>query len=160
MSHHLARGLLLLLTFTPLGPALAQEPAPDAGPVFIARDVEPTLKNAKEVRQAMRRVYPSGYRDTGLDVTAIMWVYVDADGEVGNHQVLKSSGYDVFDRAAGELVEVMRFEPALRDGEPLAVWINQAIHFKSGESGRFMEGPSLIQDQPDEPEEPEKPDGR
>ncbi|MBT8462626.1 MAG: energy transducer TonB, partial [Gemmatimonadetes bacterium] len=91
-------------------------------------------------------VYPSGYRDTGLDVTAILWVYVARDGSVGATQVLKSTGYDVFDRAATQVAEAMVFEPALRDGEPLAIWMNQAIHFESGESGGFLEGPALVAD--------------
>ncbi|MGB5673504.1 MAG: TonB family protein, partial [Gemmatimonadota bacterium] len=66
-------------------------------------------------------VYPSGYRDSGLDVTAILWVYVARDGTVGAFEVLKSNGYGVFDRAAEQVVSAMLFEPALRDGEPLAI---------------------------------------
>lgn len=147
--------LLVSLTLLPFGSVLAQDPAPEDGPVYIARDVEPTLKNGQEVRRVMRRVYPSGYRDTGLDVTAIMWVYVDAEGQVAARQVLKSSGYAVFDQAAEKLVDAMVFTPALREGDPVAVWINQAIHFKSGESGGFLEGPALLGEEPDEPEDPD-----
>ncbi len=91
-----------------------------------------------------RRTPTPRYRDTGLDVTTILWVYVARDGSVGATRVLTSSGYDVFDRAATQVAEAMVFEPALRDGEPLAVWVNQAVHFKSGESGRFLEGPAMV----------------
>ncbi len=122
--------------------------------MYIARDVEPTIKNGQDLRRIMRRIYPSGYRDTGLDVTTIMWIYVEPDGTVGAREVLKSSGYGVFDRAAEQLSEDMLFTPALREGEALGVWINQAIHFKSGDSGHFLEGPALLGEEPDEPEEP------
>lgn len=145
--------LLVLAVLLPLGSAFAQEDPKEAGPTFIARDVEPTLKNSKDVRRVMRRVYPSGYRDTGIQATTIMWVYVEPDGTVGARQVLKTSGYEVFDQAAGTLVDAMEFTPATRDGEPLGVWINQAIHFKSGESGGFLEGPALLAEEPEEPED-------
>jgi TonB family protein len=157
MSPHRIAGLLAVLTVLPIVPVFAQEAAQDAGPVFIARDVEPTLKNSKDVRRLMRRVYPPAYRDSGLDVTTIMWVYVEPDGTVGASEVLKSAGYDAFDRAAGQLAEAMLFTPALREGEPLGVWINQAFHFKSGEGGKLLEGPGLLMEEPEEPEEAEEP---
>ena len=144
MRPHRIAGLLALLALLPTHRAFAQDPAPADGPVFVARDVEPTIRNGGELKHVMQRVYPSGYRDTGLDVTTILWVYVGPDGSVGACEVLKSSGYDVFDRAAEQVAESMLFEPALRDDEPVAVWINQAVRFKSGESGRFLEGPAHV----------------
>ncbi len=136
--------VLVLFALLPAHRVFAQDPDPADGPVFVARDVQPTITNGGELQHLLRRVYPSGYRDTGLDVTAILWVYVARDGSVGAFKVLQSSGYDVFDRAAEQVVEAMVFEPALRGSEPVAVWMHQAIHFKSGESGRFLEGPALV----------------
>ena len=138
--------VLVMLVLLPAPAAFGQDPDPADGPVFVARDVEPTITNAEELGHVLRRVYPSGYRDTGLDVTAILWVYVARDGTVGATKVLKSTGYDVFDRAATQVGEAIVFEPALRDGEPVAVWMNQAIHFESGDSGGFLEGPALVAD--------------
>ncbi len=140
-SHHIA-SLLVLLALLPLGRVFAQDSVKVEGPVYVARDVEPTLKNGEELKQFLHRVYPSGYRDTGLDVTTILWVYVGLEGAVGACEVLKSSGYDVFDHAAEQVAEGMLFTPALREGEPVGVWINQAVRFKSGASGRFLEGPA------------------
>jgi TonB family protein len=113
--------VMLLLAFVPTPGLLAQDLSPADGPVFIAHDVAPTITNSGELSHVLRRVYPSGYRDTGLDVTAILWVYVARDGTVGAFEVLKSNGYGVFDRAAEQVVSAMLFEPALRDGEPLAI---------------------------------------
>ncbi len=144
MRPHRIAGLLVLLALLPTHLVLGQDPDPADGPVFVARDVEPTIRNGGELKNVLQRVYPAGYRDTGLDVTTILWVYVGPDGSVGAREVLKSSGYDVFDRAAEQLTDGMLFTPALREGEPLGVWINQAIHFKSGESGVFLEGPATV----------------
>ena len=137
---------LVLLALLPTHRVFAQDPDPADGPVFVACDVEPTITNGEELKHVMRRVYPSGFRDTGLDVTTILWVYVARDGSVGACEVLKSSGYAVFDRAATQVAEAMFFEPALRDSEPVAVWMHQAVHFKSGEGGRFLEGPAMVAD--------------
>ena len=146
MRPHRIAVLVLLLALLPTDRVFAQDPDPADGPVFVARDVEPTLENTEELKHILRRVYPSGYRDTGLDVTTILWVYVEADGRVGSCEVLRSSGYVVFDRAAEQLAECMLFTPALRDNEPLGVWIHQAVHFKSGDSGNFGEGPAMVAD--------------
>jgi protein TonB len=138
--------VLALLALVPTHRVFGQDPDPADGPVFVARDVEPTITNSEELGHVLRRVYPSGYRDTGLDVTTLLWLYVTRDGSVEASTVLKSSGYGVFDRAAEAVAEAMVFDPALRDGEPVAVWMQQAVHFKSGESGRFLEGPALVAD--------------
>lgn len=135
---------LLLLALLLPRPGWAQDPDPADGPVFVAYDVAPVLTNQEEMGHVLRRAFPSGYRDTGLDVTTLLWVYVARDGSVSASRVLKSSGYDVFDQAAGQVAKAMSFDPALRGDEPLAVWIQQAIHFKAGESGRFLEGPALV----------------
>ena len=146
MRPHRIAVLVLLLALLSTHRVFAQDPDPADGPVFVACDVEPTITNGEELNHVLRRVYPSGYRDTGLEVTTIMWVYVARDGSVGASKVLESSGYDVFDRAAEQVVEAIVFEPALRDSEPVAVWMHQAVHFKSGDSGRFMEGPAMVAD--------------
>ena len=140
----LLAAMVVLLALMPAHRVFAQDPDPADGPVFVAHDVAPTISNSEELGHVMRRVYPSGYRDTGLDVTTILWVYVARDGSVGATRVLKSSGYDVFDRAAEQVGQAMAFDPALRDDEPIAVWMNQVIHFKSGDSGGFLEGPALV----------------
>lgn len=145
-SLRLIASVLFLLTVLLPGQGVAQEPDPADGPTFVAHDVEPVLANQEELGHVLRRVYPSGYRDTGLDVTALLWVYVARDGSVGATQVLKSTGYDVFDRAAEQVANAMSFDPALKNDEPIAVWVQKAIKFDSGDSGGFLEGPALVAD--------------
>ncbi|MBK5096928.1 MAG: TonB family protein [Gemmatimonadetes bacterium] len=98
--------------------------------------------NAEEVGQLLNRSYPSGYRDIGLDVTTVLWVFVTTDGTVGASQVLKTSGYDVFDGAAMRVAGKMGYSPAQLGDEPVAVWVNQAIHFKSAEAGQLLDAPA------------------
>lgn len=142
-----------LLALIPVTDVPAQESDPADGPVFVAHDVEPVLANEDEVIQLLKRAYPAGYRSTGLDVTAILWIFVDEHGTVGNSQVLKSSGYDVFDGAAMEVADGMEFTPAQNGGEQVAVWINQAIHFKSAEGGQHLSGPAGVAAEKKRPEE-------
>ena len=133
MRPHRLAGLLVLLALLPTHRVFAQDPNPADGPVFVARDVEPVLENTVEVQQALGREYPESMRLTGHEATVVMWLFVEKDGTVGASQVLKSSEYPAFDEAATKVAERMVFTPAMWKGEPVAVWINQAIVFKPGD---------------------------
>lgn len=128
---------LAVLTLFPVGSVVAQEESQEAvqaaGPAYIAHDVEPVLKNTVEVQQLLSRLYPESMRLTGHQATVIMWLFVEKDGTVGACEVLKSSEYSVFDEAAMQVARGMIFTPATLNGEPVAVWINQAIVFKPGD---------------------------
>ena len=128
---------LVLLTLLPIASVFAQEAtqeaAQDAGPTYIARDVEPVLENAVAVQQLLGRLYPESLRLTGKEATVVMWLFVEKDGTVGATQVLKANEYPAFDEVATEVSESMVFTPAMLKGEPVAVWINQAIAFKPGD---------------------------
>lgn len=75
-------------------------------------------------------------------MTTVLWVFVTTDGTVGASQVLKTSGYDVFDGAAMRVAGKMGYSPAQLGDEPVAVWVNQAIHFKSAEAGQLLDAPA------------------
>jgi protein TonB len=58
-------------------------------------------------------------------------VYVLANGRVGDARVLKSSGFEDFDRAAlQEARRSWRLKPATRDGAPVAQWYSLRVVFK------------------------------
>ena len=58
-------------------------------------------------------------------------IYVLPDGRVGDARVLKSSGFEDFDRAAlQEARRSWRLLPATRDGRPLAQWYSLRVVFK------------------------------
>lgn len=81
----------------------------------------------------VRRVqpdYPEAARQTGKEGTTLLRFVVSAGGRVSDVQVVRSSGSDVLDDAAGDAVERWRFSPA-KDGEgrDVACYITVPISF-------------------------------
>lgn len=103
--------------------------SPSDQPAFIARDVEPALKNKREIQQLLERLYPSMLREAGIGGTVILWVFVDEKGKAAKSQVNKSSGYPALDNAAQQVVERMVFSPAQNRDKPVGVWIQQPVTF-------------------------------
>lgn len=118
-------------------------PPPPAGvvadvrerPVFIARDVEPRLKNREEMATLLRRLYPPMLKEAGVGGRVVLWVFVETDGTAGVCQIHQSSGYPALDAAAEQIAEQMRFEPALSRDKPVGVWISQPIDFQVSMGG-------------------------
>lgn len=54
--------------------------------------------------------------------TVTLSFLIDADGNVSDSKLVKSSGYELLDNAALEGIRKCRFNPALVDGKPVAVW--------------------------------------
>jgi protein TonB len=75
--------------------------------------------------------YPAA-RIRGNDEGAVdLQVYVLPNGRVGDARVLKSSGFEDFDRAAiQEARRSWRLKPATRDGTPVAQWYSLRVVFK------------------------------
>lgn len=81
----------------------------------------------------VRRVqpdYPETARQTGKEGTTLLRFVVSAGGRVSDVQVIRSSGSDVLDDAAGNAVERWRFSPA-KDGEgrDVACYITVPVSF-------------------------------
>jgi protein TonB len=57
-------------------------------------------------------------------------MHVDANGQVVQVEVLKSSGSPILDRAAHDALAKWHFTPALRDGEPVADVVDLNINFR------------------------------
>ena len=60
--------------------------------------------------------------------TCTLDVVVDADGAAHEHQVVSTLGMGL-DEKAIEAVKNWRFEPAMKDGHPVAVAINLEVDF-------------------------------
>jgi len=75
-------------------------------------------------------VYPHVALRNRQQGTVVLRLLVLPNGEVGDVNVVKSSGYPQLDAAA--LVETgnWRYLPAVRDGEPVSAEIDVAIRFK------------------------------
>jgi TonB family protein len=102
---------------------------PSATPSYIARDVEPRLRNGRDIQQLLERLYPPMLKEAGIGGRVLLWVFVDERGGAARSQVHTSSGYPALDNAAAQIVEQMEFSPAMNRDKPVGVWIAQPIDF-------------------------------
>lgn len=91
--------------------------------------VRPSLLNRREAAAAIGYYYTPTLRYRGLRGRVTVQVFIDPAGGVAETRVAESSGYDELDRAALEVAEVLRFSPALDDGEEVPVWVSITIPF-------------------------------
>ncbi|MDT8436827.1 MAG: energy transducer TonB [Gemmatimonadota bacterium] len=99
-------------------------------PVYIARDVEPRLKNGDEIQRLLKKFYPPMLREAGIGGRVVLWVFVEESGTAGACQVHSSSGFPALDQAAERVAEQMVFRPAMSRDRPVGVWIAQPIDFR------------------------------
>ncbi len=123
----------LPITFTTAGGASEAEAEAEADisaqPVFTPYTVKPDYVNGSEVMQALEREYPPLLRDAGIGGTALVWFFIDANGEVKNQKIQESSGHEAIDEAALRVAPVFRFTPALNRDKAVPVWVQLPITF-------------------------------
>ena len=91
---------------------------------------------AQETRAAPQPVktpapdYPDALTDTGREGTAVISFTVDVDGTVKEASV-KSADDPAFGEAALAALRQWTFEPAVREGKPVAVKVNQPFRFNA-----------------------------
>lgn len=73
--------------------------------------------------------YPLDLWDQDMEGETLLRVWVTDTGVVDSVEVLESSGYAAFDSAAAAGAKEMRFRPARRDGERIAVWAKVPVKF-------------------------------
>ena len=61
-----------------------------------------------------------------------MRVLVNESGRIDSVAVAEGSGHAGLDSAAVQGALAMEFEPALEDGEPVAVWVDLPVRFAKG----------------------------
>lgn len=103
--------------------------APSSGPTSTPQTVAPQITNRSEVVEALEREYPPLLREAGIGGTATVWVFIDENGRVQETRIQESSGDPQLDEAALRVAEIMRFSPALNDGERVPVWVAFPITF-------------------------------
>lgn len=134
-----ALGLAAAVFFLP-GPDRAALLGPDevdavdeAEVTFTPFTRAPELLNPLEVRRALEAEYPPLLRDAGIGGTVEVWVYVDAEGAPTDTRIDESSGHQALDRAALEVVSIMRFRPAANRDESVAAWVSMPLRFTDGD---------------------------
>lgn len=101
-----------------------------AAPVFVPRDVDPELKNRREVARELSRRYPLHLQEAGIGGTVLVWLLIDEEGKVRKYEIKQSSGRKELDRAAIDVIDAMEFSPAKRRDRPIAVWVALPITFR------------------------------
>ena len=75
-------------------------------------------------------VYPEDARAAGLQGKVTLQLHIGVDGRVESLKVLRSSGANSLDEAALATVKRWRFEPARRNGRPLAMDVKTSVSFQ------------------------------
>ena len=114
---------------------LPPPPGDDAGdlsaaPTFTPMTVRPSLRNNREVSQALMKFYPPLLRDAGVGGTVNVWFFIDENGRVQKTLINNSSGYDAFDEAALKVSQLMEFTPAYNRDKKVPVWVALDVTFE------------------------------
>ena len=83
-------------------------------------------------------VFPEAARAEGLEGSVTVRYDVDVEGVVRNARVVASEPPGVFDAAALAAVRSWRFNPPLRDGEPVAARSRESeVTFRQGDTSAY-----------------------
>jgi TonB family protein len=120
-----------------------------ARPYFTPYTVKPEIKDREAAVGAVLRHYPDELRTAGVGGTVYVFIFIEADGTVGNAVVEEGSGNEELDAAATAAAREFEFTPALNMDEPVPVWVAFPIKFQAPEGSR--EQVSIIQGVPTPP---------
>ena len=108
-------------------------PAPVPGDAGVLEDATmvdklPALDNPGEAGRALAWFYPDAARARATADSAMLWLHVGADGRVTSEgrQLIRSTSGDVA-AAALATVPYLHYQPAMRNGDPVGVWITQRM---------------------------------
>lgn len=105
-------------------------PAPDFPPPPEAQSLPEVDQPIAVIRPAPR--YPNEALRRNVGGTVRVQVLVAADGSVDRLELAESSGDRFLDRAALEAVRRWRFQPAVRNGQPVAASVIVPLEFNPG----------------------------
>ena len=83
----------------------------------------PSFIETQDLRNAMARARAR----LVTDAAAVIWIRVDPSGLPSEVRIHQSSGNERADLLIAEVGELTRFEPAMQDGRPSAVWIQLPV---------------------------------
>ncbi|HEY8485674.1 MAG TPA: TonB family protein [Longimicrobiales bacterium] len=122
-------GAVPFLPPPPLSLPPLPEVAADRGEA-VPFTVKPELVNREQIRRILLRRYPSHLRNAGIEGTVVFQFWIDEQGEITRYEMARSSGNTELDRIAEDVIELMKFRPALNMGKPVAVSVALPIVFE------------------------------
>ena len=100
----------------PQPPAPVAPPTPSAAAAPLAAPSPVSIGTLAAMPGNPPLVYPKSARMRHQEGVALLRILIGTDGRVADIALAQSSGFDVLDRAAMEVVRFWRFAPAKRDG--------------------------------------------
>jgi periplasmic protein TonB len=76
--------------------------------------------------------YPEELWDAGVQGRTTLRLFINPQGRVDTVRVEQSSGHGAFDSAALAGARLLRFDPARRGEQPIAVWRSLPVEFNLG----------------------------
>ena len=119
----------------------------DSVVLFKKQRIKPKItkkENIKEIiqppllRKKIKPSYPKQAENEGLEGRVNLSLLVDENGDVKISKVIRSSSYEILDKAAIEYSHQLKFEPATKKGVPTVVWVSWSVNFKSPETEFFQ----------------------
>ena len=83
----------------------------------------------KQAQEEKKRLAEEEARKAKYQGTCVLWLVVGPDGRPRDIRVARSLGLGL-DEKAIEAVKTWKFEPAMKDGKPVAVQINVEVSFR------------------------------
>jgi protein TonB len=120
---------LLKLPGVPVDISLAELDASDSGNFSDALAFNQVDKPPQKIN-AVLPDYPSWAKTKRVEGTVTLRFVVDINGQVRNIEVYSIRGDERFAAVAKKAVEKWRFEPAVNQSKPVAVWCFQKVHFR------------------------------
>jgi protein TonB len=74
--------------------------------------------------------YPGSARRRGYQGLVLLKALVGVDGLVEKAEIDESCGYDILDRKALSAVRKWQFEPGIKDGKKVRMWVKVPVRFK------------------------------
>ena len=97
--------------------------APRAAPKAPPAPAENTAYSPGRVSGFGRNNYPRAAKERGWEGTVTLKVHILADGDIGEVIVTNSSGHDMLDEAAVDMVKEGHATPAHRGDKPVDSWV-------------------------------------
>lgn len=104
---------------------------------FVAYDIGPEpIGGFRAIQRNLH--YPEIAQRAGIEGKVIVHVLIDENGKAVDTKVLRSLGENGCDEAAIAAVKKTKWRPALRDGNPVKVWVSLPIIFKLSKDSKNL----------------------
>jgi TonB family protein len=114
---------------------VATTPPPD----FVEYDKAPAV-----IKRGFPQ-YPELAKAAGVEGTVYVKIWIREDGKVEMAKLQKGSGTDTgFEEAALQAARQFEFQPAMKNGKPVAVWVSIPFHFKLGDKSASPATPAAV----------------